>query len=131
MLILTFQNELVMHEPRRRTRIKRYGQDEAVMDISEFDSSSDSDEEGNIGERTRGRGKEMHCYPTISTHLRIIVSKSPNSRNWDLGKRNQLKPRRSRRAVDEDFHCDDGIVEYGRWSRNECYKIEKGLLCFG
>lgn len=93
----------MIHEPRRRTQIKRYGHDDALMEISELESTSDSDEDGNIGERTRGRG----------------------------GKRIKGKQRRSRRGVDEDFHVDDGIVDYGRWSRSECYKIEKGLLTFG
>jgi len=51
----------VIHEPRRRTQIKRYGHDEGMMDISELESSSDSDEEGNVGDRTRsGRGM-MSC----------------------------------------------------------------------
>lgn len=73
------------------------------MEVSEIETSSDSDEEGNIGERTRG----------------------------GRGKRGKTKQRRSRRNIDEDYHCDDGVVEYGRWSRSECYKIEKGLLTFG
>lgn len=51
------KNELVIHEPRRRTQIRRYGHDEGVMEISELDSSSDSEEDGNVGDRTRsGRG---------------------------------------------------------------------------
>jgi hypothetical protein len=40
--------------------------------------------------------------------------------------------KRGRRGVlDEDFQFDDGIVEYGKWSRSECYKIERGLLAYG
>ena len=50
------KNQLVIHEPRRRTQIKRYGHDEGVMDISELESSTDSDEEGGVGDRTRSRG---------------------------------------------------------------------------
>jgi len=50
------KNDLVVNEPRRRTQIKRYGHDEGVMDISELESSTDSDDEGGVGERTRARG---------------------------------------------------------------------------
>ncbi|KAG8231203.1 hypothetical protein J437_LFUL010900 [Ladona fulva] len=39
------KNELVISEPRRRTQIKRYGHDESMVDMSELDSSSDSDDE--------------------------------------------------------------------------------------
>lgn len=39
----------MLSEPRRRTQIKRYGHDESVVDMSELDSSEDSDEEGGIG----------------------------------------------------------------------------------
>lgn len=37
--------DLVMSEPRRRTQIKRYGHDESALDMSELESSSDSDPE--------------------------------------------------------------------------------------
>jgi hypothetical protein len=44
----------VISEPRRRTQIKRYGHDETVPDMSELESSSDSDEDG-LGRGMRGR----------------------------------------------------------------------------
>jgi hypothetical protein len=49
----SLQNQLVISEPRRRTQIKRYGHDESMMDMSELDSSSDSDDE--LGRGTRGK----------------------------------------------------------------------------
>lgn len=55
-----------MNEPRRRTQIRRYGHDEGVMEISELDSSSDSDEEGNVGDRTRSGKGISPCYGFIS-----------------------------------------------------------------
>lgn len=49
-----------MHEPRRRTQIKRYGHDEAIMDISDLESSSgaetDNDNDTSLGVG-RGRGE--------------------------------------------------------------------------
>lgn len=36
---------MVLTEPRRRTQIKRYGHDESVVDMSELESSEDSDDE--------------------------------------------------------------------------------------
>lgn len=57
MKMYTFQSDLVISEPRRRTQIKRYGHDEAVMDMSDLETSSvDSDEDTAIGVG-RGRGK--------------------------------------------------------------------------
>jgi len=56
MLTCLFQN-LVISEPRRRTQIKRYGQDESVVNMSELDTSnSDTDEDQPLGGLTR-RGK--------------------------------------------------------------------------
>ena len=52
-----FQNELIVAEPRRRSRIKRYGQEEALLqNVSDIGSSSDSDEnkEKEDGKRTGG-----------------------------------------------------------------------------
>jgi len=51
------QNDLVISEPRRRTQIKRYGHDEAVLDMSELESSgsADSDVDNSLGVG-RGRG---------------------------------------------------------------------------
>jgi len=98
----------VLDEPRRRTQIRRYGQDEAVVDISDLESTSDSDNAentNNVGDRTRSRG-----------------GKKGHSGKSKRGRRSNL---------DDDFECNDGIVEYGRWSRSECYKVEKGLLTFG
>lgn len=58
MLLSYLQNDLVISEPRRRTQIKRYGHDEAVMDMSELESSggsADSDVDNSLGVG-RGRG---------------------------------------------------------------------------
>lgn len=60
------KNELVMNEPRRRTQIKRYGHDEAMMDISDLESSTDTDEEGNnVGDRTRGGNSRLIIFCQI------------------------------------------------------------------
>lgn len=65
--VISLQSELVISEPRRRTQIKRYGHDEAVMDMSDLeDSSVDSDEDTAIGVG-RGRGTFLHL--TISYNL--------------------------------------------------------------
>lgn len=47
----------MISEPRRRTQIKRYGHDEAVVDMSDLETSSvDTDEDTAIGVG-RGRGR--------------------------------------------------------------------------
>lgn len=53
------EDELVISEPRRRTQIKRYGHDESVVDMSELDSSDDSDDE--LGGGLTGRGMFTAC----------------------------------------------------------------------
>ena len=57
LFLFYLQNDLVISEPRRRTQIKRYGHDEAVMDMSELESSgsADSDVDNSLGVG-RGRG---------------------------------------------------------------------------
>jgi chromodomain-helicase-DNA-binding protein 7 len=104
---LNDKNALVLDEPRRRTQIRRYGHDEGVMVDTDVDSSTDSEEDGNVGDRTRS-GK--------------INSKRSRSGKGKRGRRGNL---------DEEYIIDDGIVEYGKWSKSECYKIERGLLTFG
>ena len=100
--------DLVLSEPRRRTQIKRYGQDEAVMDVSDLESSSNSEDESGV----------------------------PSTRSKVAGRKDRHGRRSSRRSrgrgnYDEDFAPDDGEVEYGAWSKNECFKVEKGLMTFG
>lgn len=50
-----------MSEPRRRTQIKRYGQDDATLDMSDLGSDSgpsiESDDDTSLGVG-RGRGKK-------------------------------------------------------------------------
>lgn len=53
-LNLTFQNELIVQEPRRRTQTRRFGTDD-IIDLSELESSDEDDE--NISSRTRGSKK--------------------------------------------------------------------------
>ena len=50
---------MVISEPRRRTQIKRYGHDESVVDMSELDSSDDSEDE--TGGSLTGRGMFPAC----------------------------------------------------------------------
>ncbi|KAG8284248.1 choline dehydrogenase 7, partial [Homalodisca vitripennis] len=100
------KNELVISEPQRRTQIKRYGHDEAVMDMSNLESSSgDEDNEDNdttIGVG-RGRGNRKHK------------------------KLKKLK----QKYFPEDFVIKEEEVTYGAWPRSECFKVERGLLTEG
>jgi chromodomain-helicase-DNA-binding protein 7 len=119
---------LVLSEPRRRTQIKRYGQvlkvnlsssflclrlhrlclqDEAVLEgVSELETTSNSDEEPGVP----------------STRSKVAGRKDRSRRSL----------RRSRRGnYDEDFAPEEGEVEYGAWTKTECFKVEKGLMTFG
>ena len=78
------------------------------MDVSDLESTSNSDEENGGVPSTRSK----------------VAGRSKD--------RSRRSLRRSRRGnYDEDFAPDDGEVDYGSWSKNECFKIEKGLLTFG
>lgn len=94
-----------MHEPRRRTQIKRYGHDEAVMDMSDLESSSggesDNDNDTSLGVG-RGRGRRV---------------------------KNKLLKKHKFRF--DEYTNKDGEITYGAWARSECFKVERGLLTFG
>lgn len=94
--------DLVLSEPRRRTQIKRYGHDESAIDMSELESSTDSDPDAegmSLGMRSR------RC------------------------KLKQKKKLRSDDYIPRDG--ERGDIVYGSWARRECFMIERGLLTFG
>ena len=88
----------MMVEPRSRKKIQRFGGHESLdpRDVSELDSSDDSD-----GGGKKGRGSKR------------------NSR------------RRGRNSDDEDYMEDERDVEYGSWTKQELFRIEKSVLTFG
>lgn len=97
----------MISEPRRRTQIKRYGHDEAVMDMSDLESSSaeegdDQDNDTAIGVG-RGRG----------------------------ARRNKKLKKLKQKFFPDGFVPKEGEVVYGAWTRSECFKVERGLLTFG
>lgn len=104
---LNEKEELIVHEPRRRTQTKRYGADGSLIEISDFESS-DEDEE-TISMRTRG------------------------SRGRNTKSTTQQTSKRNKRGKFSDLDDDDFITEAntGSWSKSECFKIEKGLLTYG
>lgn len=102
--------QLLISEPRRRTQIKRYGQDDATLDMSDLGESSgpsmESDDDTSLGVG-RGRGKKSR-----------------------FKKRKRFHP--SHHLMGDEYGLrDNGEIQYGNWSRSECFKVEKGLLTFG
>ncbi|KPM07329.1 Kismet-like protein, partial [Sarcoptes scabiei] len=95
------RNELIVQEPRRRTQTKRFGADDAVLDISDLDTSTDEEEA--ISMRTRG------------------------SRNRVSSSKKRRKGRIYDPEGDEDYAHEIGFG----WTRSEFFKVEKGLLTFG
>lgn len=94
--------ELVLSEPRRRTQIKRYGHDDSAIDMSELESSSDSDADIEglpLGMRSR-RSKKLKKRLRSDDYL----------------------PREGEQR---------GDIVYGSWARRECFMVERGLLTFG
>lgn len=123
-----FQSELVISEPRRRTQIKRYGHDEAVMDMSDLETSSiDSDEDTAIGVG-RGRGKLTNEFGESRSPKDCIniCTRSLSGRR----SKNKLKKGKNKYFLD-DYTPREGEVMYGCWSRSECFNVERGLLTYG
>jgi chromodomain-helicase-DNA-binding protein 7 len=65
---LNSKNELIVKEPRQRKQTSRYGNEEAALDMSDLESSSDTDDELKLlrkGRKTRrsGRGQDMDFTP--------------------------------------------------------------------
>jgi chromodomain-helicase-DNA-binding protein 7 len=96
---------LMMVEPRSRKKIQRFGGHDAVdpRDVSDLDSSSDSDEDG--VRRGRSKSKKLSATPG----------------------------RRGRRPFDfdDDYNEDERDVPYGNWTRGELLRIEKAVMLFG
>lgn len=93
---LKFQNDLIIEEPRQRRQTTRYGNQDNVVDMSELETSSDTDDEEG-GQGRRGR---------------------------------RSKKRRNRDPKDEDFEAPEDGAE-GRYTRAECFRVEKNLLVYG
>ncbi|XP_063529219.1 chromodomain-helicase-DNA-binding protein 7-like [Cydia strobilella] len=98
--------DLIVTEPRKRTVIKRYGHDDGTVEMSDMEVTPDSeeDEEG------------------IS--LRSKRKKEKLGRKGRRYASDEYIPRHEGVPVDEE-------VNYGSWTRSECFKIERGLLTFG
>uniref|UniRef100_A0A336LW14 CSON006412 protein n=1 Tax=Culicoides sonorensis TaxID=179676 RepID=A0A336LW14_CULSO len=101
--------DLILAEPRRRTQIKRYGQEDAIELSEDSSAPADSDEEGlGLGlrsSRRRAREKKKMMKQLGDDYI----------------------PR------DRDTLAALGFdeVQYGSWARSECFKVEKGLLSYG
>lgn len=85
---------------------RRFGQDDALLDISDPESNNSDDDDENVSGRTRRGGKSK---------------KSDKKRHKGAG-------RVGYGEKDEDVMMD---FAPGNWTRSECYKIEKGLLTYG
>lgn len=60
-VFLKFQSELILAEPRQRRQTNRYGNDEGVMEISDLESSSGSeDEKGNSKKMRKTRSQRRN-----------------------------------------------------------------------
>lgn len=103
------EEDLVLSEPRRRTQIKRYGQEDGIELSEDSSAPAESDEEGlGIGlrsSRRKAREKKKLLKQIADDYI----------------------PR------DRDTLAALGFdeVTYGSWARSECFKVEKGLLSFG
>lgn len=71
------QNELIIQEPRQRKQTARYGNDDSMMEISDLDSTSNSDDEDEESRKTRS------------------------------GIKKRGRPGRKRRGSDDDYDADD------------------------
>uniref|UniRef100_A0A0C9QNG6 Chd7_2 protein n=1 Tax=Fopius arisanus TaxID=64838 RepID=A0A0C9QNG6_9HYME len=96
------EEDLVISEPRRRTQIKRYGHDESVVDMSELDSSDDSDDDGGLTGRGKKRRdkfgkKKKYCDEYVPREGEVVYG------SW---------------ARSECFKVERGLLTFG-WGRWE------------
>ena len=100
------RNELIVQEPRRRTQTKRFGADDAVLDISELDTSTDEEEA--ISMRTRG-GRAR------------VTKKRKRGRNYDPeNDEDYAQEIGFGWTRSEFFKVEKGLLTFG-WSRwDEC-----------
>ena len=109
---VSFQNDLIVQEPRRRKQTARYGNQDQIMDMSELETSdSDYDEEKEMGNQALGRGR-----------------RNIKGRGEAIGTRRG--GRRGRRGREDDDGMD-GELPNGTYVRSECFKVEKHLLVYG
>lgn len=97
-------DERIIYEPRQRRQTRRFGGPDDVLD-SDLDSSSSDDE-----------------------------NKDPN--NADPKNKDKKRGKKSKRKdgnADLDYEGNSNEPEelFTKWSRDECYKVEKNLLTFG
>jgi chromodomain-helicase-DNA-binding protein 7 len=94
---------LMMSEPRSRKKIQRFGGHDSLdpREVSDLDTSSDSDEEGGV---RRGRSKSKK------------LTGRRGRRAFDF---------------DDDYMEDERDVAYGSWTKSELFRIEKAVMLFG
>ncbi len=94
---------LMIVEPRSRKKIQRFGGHDGIdpRDVSDLDSSSDSDDESGV---RRGRSK---------------------------GKKGGAKRGKRGFDFDDDFMEEERDVPYGTWTKVELLRIEKAVMLFG
>lgn len=90
--------------PRQRKQTARYGNDEAALEMSELESSSDDEEGGGNDEDGEGKGRGR-------------------------GKKGKKGRRGRGRDSDDDFDARGAAGEM--YSRSDCFKVEKNLLVYG
>ncbi|XP_071173454.1 chromodomain-helicase-DNA-binding protein 8-like isoform X4 [Mytilus edulis] len=98
------KNELIVEVPRQRKQTARYGNDEAALEMSELESSSDDEEGGGNDEDGEGKGRGR-------------------------GKKGKKGRRGRGRDSDDDFDARGAAGEM--YSRSDCFKVEKNLLVYG
>lgn len=104
---LLTKEELVQLAPRRRTQTKRYGADGNLIEMSDLESSEEDEE--TISMRTRG-SRRGNAKPTP------ISNSKRNKRH---------------KFLDDDEDELMANIDGGYWSKNDCLKIESGLLTYG
>lgn len=99
-------DERIIYEPRQRRQTRRF----EIARPEEFDSDLGSDSNSDADNE----------------------NKDPNNKDKTTDKKGSKKSRRGRKDGDTDFaEVPAEIEEPTKWSRHECYAVEKNLLTFG
>ena len=75
-LMSRFQNELIIKEPRQRRQTSRYGKEEAITEISDLDSSTDSEDEMKLLKKGRKLRRSTREFDTDFSYIEGVSSVS-------------------------------------------------------
>ena len=103
--------QLMMVEPRKRKQVDYNNESNQLP--SDLDTSDEDSEQGG------GRGKDQRIRDKLKS-LRAGGTE-----------RSRRRGRRGWEDDDDDYNEDERDIEYGSWSKNDLFRLEKAVMTYG